>query len=230
MMIPSWVYNSLHPISARLPKLLSLPRCSGFLPMFSHAIRKASLHKIARGDFVRVRTLPFAVGNFKDQETIQANSSTQFQLIPIGIQCCPRWFRLREFPPEAEVMARRYLYEPVPMEDVELYDIPLPHLLKQGPHTDKFWITTFPKRLREPLVRGDDGQRVIGWGIRINESLNWAVILLSILLILLAIGVVVIVYTVITSDNSSAFGLGAFIVTLFTVYLTYQYFTWKEDM
>jgi len=66
MMIPSRVYNSLYPISARLPKLLSLPRCLGFLLMFSHAIRKVSLHKIVSGDFVRVRTLPFAVSIFKD--------------------------------------------------------------------------------------------------------------------------------------------------------------------
>ncbi|KAJ4182612.1 hypothetical protein NW759_017118 [Fusarium solani] len=144
----------------------------------------------------------------------------------------PSWFKTREFPPEAEVRARRYLYEPVPMEDVELADIPLPHLLKRGPHTDKFWITMFPKKLREQLVRrpGDDGQRVIGWGIRVNESLNWAVILLSILIILIGISVGVIVYAAITSDNSSAFGLGAFLVALFTIYFNYRYFAWKEGM
>lgn len=118
------------------------------------------------------------------------------------------------------------------MEDVEFADIPLQHLLKPGPHTDRFWITTFPKKLRDPLVRlpANSGHRVIGWGIRINESLNWVVILLLILIILVAIGVGVILYATITSDKSSAFGLGAFMVALFTVYTTYQYFAWRESM
>jgi hypothetical protein len=63
------------------------------------------------------------------------------------------------------VQAQRYIYEPVGMVDVELANIPLSHLMKAGPHTDKFWITTFPKKLREGLSRpsGDAGQRVLGW-------------------------------------------------------------------
>jgi hypothetical protein len=32
------------------------------------------------------------------------------------------------------------------MEDVEPAEIPLLHLLKPGPHTDRFWITAFPKK------------------------------------------------------------------------------------
>jgi hypothetical protein len=117
------------------------------------------------------------------------------------------------------------------MEDVELADIPLSHLLKPGPHTDIFWMMTIPKKLGQPLIRqsGTGGQRVIGWGIRINECLNWAVILSSMLVVLVVIGVAVIIYATITSDKSSAFGLGAYSVATFTVYITYQYFAWKED-
>lgn len=117
------------------------------------------------------------------------------------------------------------------MDDVEIADIPLQHLLKPGPHTDRFWITTIPKKLRDPLVRlpGNHSPPVIGWGVRINESLNWVIILLFILVVLFLIGVGVILYAGITSDNSSAFGLGAFLVALFTVYITYQYFAWREN-
>jgi hypothetical protein len=117
------------------------------------------------------------------------------------------------------------------MEDVELADIPLRHLLKPGPHTDQFWKTTVPKKLHQPLIRqpGTGGQRSIGWGIRINEGLNWVVISSSILVILVVIGVGVIIYAAITSDKSSAFGLGAYLVAIFTVYITYQYFAWKEE-
>ncbi|KAH7160524.1 hypothetical protein B0J13DRAFT_432586, partial [Dactylonectria estremocensis] len=155
----------------------------------------------------------------------------QFQLIPIGEKCYPRWFKTREVPPESEVAARKYLYEPVPMEDVELADIPLALLLKPGPHLDTFWITTFPKKLSEELWRpAGGGQRVIGWGIRVNESLNWPVILFLILIIFLLMSVGVIVYSTITSDSSSAFGMGAFLAALLTVYLTYQYLSWKEEV
>ena len=118
------------------------------------------------------------------------------------------------------------------MEDVEIAAIPLPDLLKPGPHTDKFWITTFPKKIQDPLVRlpGDNGKRVLGWGIRVNERLSWSILLLLILIVLIAVGVGVILYAMVTRDNSSAFGLGSFLTALFTVYFTYQYFAWKESM
>ena len=117
------------------------------------------------------------------------------------------------------------------MEDVEFADIPLSHLLKPGPHTDLFWIITVPKKLEQPLSKplGMDGQRVVGWGIRINECINWAAILSAMLLILVSIGIAVIIYASITSDKSSAFGLGAYLVATFTVYITYQYFAWKAN-
>lgn len=205
--IPSWVKTSLHWISTRVP---SPPSRIGWLlsPLSLRNIwRGLHLHKITSGDFVR------------------------FRLIPIREECCPRWFKKRELPPETEVKAGRYRYEPVPMDDVELAEIPLSHLLKPGPHTDRFWITTFPKKLREQLVRrpGADGQRVIGWGIRINEGLNWSYILLLTLILLIVIGLIVIVYAMTTSDGSAAFGLGAFLVAVFTVYSTYQYLAWKEE-
>ncbi|OJJ85391.1 uncharacterized protein ASPGLDRAFT_1346818 [Aspergillus glaucus CBS 516.65] len=109
--------------------------------MLSHALHRTRIHKVSSGDFVR------------------------FQLIPIGMDCCPSWFKTKEFPPEDEVQKGRYIYEPVPVDNVELANIPLPHLLKPGPHTDKFRITMFPKKIRDQLVRqpGHSGQRVIGW-------------------------------------------------------------------
>lgn len=163
---------------------------------------------------------------------LAADHSEQFQLVPIGEQCCPRWFKTGELPPVTEVKAGRYIYEPVPMEDVEIADIPLPHLLKPGPHTDKFWMATFPKKLQEQLTRqpGVGGQRVVGWGIRINETLNGTFILLSILVMLVAVGLTTVVYAVVVTDKSTAFALGSFLLALFTVYISYQYFAWKQEI
>ena len=115
------------------------------------------------------------------------------------------------------------------MDDVEIAEIPLAHLLKPGPHTDQFWIRMFPKKLNEPLNRqeGEYEKRAIGWGIRINEELNWTIISPLMLFILIIIGIVVIAFAIVTSDNSSAFGLGGFLVA--TVYMVYQILIQREE-
>lgn len=142
------------------------------------------------------------------------------------------WFQTKRMPPKVEVEEGRYLYDPVPLDDVEMAYIPLNHLLKPGPHSDNFWITRFPKKIRDPLSRlpGSGGMKVTGWGIHVNECLNWTVVLLSMFITLLIIGLSVTIYALTTSDSSSAFGLGSFLVALFTVYFTYQYFAWKENV
>lgn len=120
----------------------------------------------------------------------------------------------------------------MPRQDVEFFEIPLPHLLSQGEHLDDFWMTTFPKKLHEPLVRkhGAAGQRVVGWGIDIKEELNWRCILFFISAVLLLTGVGVVIYVVVASDPSSAFGLGAYLVAVITTFIAYQYFAWRDDL
>ncbi|KAH9240853.1 hypothetical protein K456DRAFT_1744663 [Colletotrichum gloeosporioides 23] len=105
----------------------------------------------------------------------------RFQLIPIRETAIPSRFKPAEFPPTSEVIGGKYLYAPVPMDQID-FTIPLWHLTQPGPHSDKFWITTFPKKLRLPLRRypGEETP-VIGWGIRVNESLNWSHVLFLIL-------------------------------------------------
>lgn len=55
-------------------------------------------------------TLSGFVSHLGSCESAQTNilSSNQFQLMPLGENCCPRWFKTREFPLEAEVRAGRY--------------------------------------------------------------------------------------------------------------------------
>ena len=93
-------------------------------------------------------------------------------------------------------------------------------------------MTTFPKKLHEPLVRkhGAAGQRVVGWGIDIKEELNWRCILFFISAVLLLTGVGVVIYVVVASDPSSAFGLGAYLVAVITTFIAYQYFAWRDDL
>ncbi|KAL3444255.1 hypothetical protein BJX65DRAFT_311033 [Aspergillus insuetus] len=199
--VPLWAGKLIRNVSRRLPHFVRIPQA------LRYYVGGISLYKIHSGDFVR------------------------FQLVPIGLRCCPTWFKTRDVPPEAEVKAKRYLYQPVPVDDVEIDCINnLEHLLKPGPRTDDFWINRFPKKTRSPLERerGAAGQRVIGWGIRINEGPNLAMISLLVLVTLLGFGATVAIYAVTTSDNNSAFALGAFLVAVFVAYLGHQYFTWRE--
>ncbi|TID01707.1 hypothetical protein CH35J_004728 [Colletotrichum higginsianum] len=156
----------------------------------------------------------------------------RFQLVPVGEATVPNNFKCAEFPPESEVKAGNYLYEPVPMFDVELASIPLWHLTRPGQHSDKYWITTFPKKLRYPLHReaGVYVKPTIGWGIRVNEALNLHHFLFLILVVIVFIGVIMGIYLACTADDSSAFGLAAFLAAASAIYIPYQYFAWKEKL
>lgn len=50
--IPTCVRNALNRISARLPKLPSLPSSLRFFSMLSHALHRTRIHKVSSGDFV----------------------------------------------------------------------------------------------------------------------------------------------------------------------------------
>ncbi|EFQ34436.1 uncharacterized protein GLRG_09580 [Colletotrichum graminicola M1.001] len=154
------------------------------------------------------------------------------QLVPVGEAIVPNHFKCGEFPPCSEVKVGNYLYEPVPMADVALASIPLWHLTRPGRHSDKYWIMTFPKKLRYPLRReaGVYGKPVIGWGIRVNECFNWGQFLFPILAVIVLIGAIMGAYLALKADDSSGFGLAAFLAAVAAIYIPYQYFAWKEKL
>ena len=92
---------------------------------------------------------------------------------------------------------------------------------------DNYWITTFPKKLKGRLEYVS-GQRPIGWGIIINEGVNWFVLLFGVLLTLLTTGFVVVIYAAFTKDISSAAGIGAYLVAIVSLVVTLQYFKWQQ--
>ncbi|KAH6662456.1 hypothetical protein EV126DRAFT_447413 [Verticillium dahliae] len=166
-----------HRFVASLP---DLPRVAAmFKPM-----KKAwtgHLYQVSNGDFVR------------------------FNLVPIRLRLSPRNFKTKELPPQKEIEELRYIYDPRPME-VEYYDIPLDHLMEPGQHLDDFWLTTFPTKLREPLVRrggvsgGIPREPCIGWGIRMNEEFvaSWGT------------------------------ELGQFLLAILVLWLLFQYHVWTQ--
>lgn len=103
------------------------------------------------------------------------------------------------------------------------------HFRQRGPHLEYFWYDTVPKKVdgglfRPPGTRGS----VVGYGIRINERLNASLVLRWLLVALILTGASVVIYAVCTRDNSSAFGLGAYLIAVLTVYVSLQYEAWKR--
>ncbi|KAF4783393.1 hypothetical protein HER10_EVM0009493 [Colletotrichum scovillei] len=156
----------------------------------------------------------------------------QFRLVPMGESTNPQHFKCGEYPPVSEVLeAKSYSYNPVPT-DVAVDSIPLWHLTLPGRrHSDNYWITTFPKKLRGPLHRlPGTHERVIGWGIRVNERFNWHLFFSLLLVITVIIWAIVAIYLACKADDSSGFGLGAFLAALVAIYMPFQYFAWKEKL
>ncbi|KAK0371040.1 hypothetical protein CLIM01_11618 [Colletotrichum limetticola] len=156
----------------------------------------------------------------------------QFRLVPMGESTNPQHFKCGEYPPVSEVLeAKSYSYNPVPT-DVAVDSIPLWHLTLPGRrHSDNYWISTFPKKLRGPLHRlPGTRERVIGWGIRINERFNWHLFFSLLLVIAVIIWAIVAVYLAYKADDSSGFGLGALLAALIAIYMPFQYFSWKEKL
>ncbi|KAJ0124541.1 hypothetical protein J7T55_005879 [Diaporthe amygdali] len=156
-------------------------------------------------------------------------STTQVQS-PQYVLLCVNGKTLPELHHIDVMRERRYLYQPTEEHDLDVV-IPLDHLLQDGVHTDQYWIKEFPKKLNGYLIRqANDELNVDGWGVQINDRLSTQFIMLWILLMVIVIGLSTMVYALATADNSAAFGLGSFLAALSTIYATYQYFSWKEDL
>lgn len=133
-------------------------------------------------------------------------------------------------PPETEVkQLKNYEYNPCPpdIEDPLLHNQFIHELLKPGPHLDSYWVDTFPKKLKGKL-QYISGQRPVGWGIIINEGINWLVLLFGVFGILLFSGIGVVLYAICTKDVSSAAAIGAYFVAVTTLAVTLQYYKWQQ--
>ncbi|KAF3761362.1 hypothetical protein M406DRAFT_357705 [Cryphonectria parasitica EP155] len=150
----------------------------------------------------------------------------EFELVPHpeGKDAFPDYFTSGCWPPPDN---RQYRYNPVPMKCAKT--INLWHMRQPGPHTEFYWHNTVPKKLDGPLHRPPGTlENVVGYGVRINERLNDVLILWWSLVLILLTGLFIFVYSKCTGDNSSAFGLGAYLVAALTIYVQLQYAWWKR--
>lgn len=71
----------------------------------------------------------------------------------------------------------------------------------------------------EPFPNFESIPSIAGYGIRVNERLNDVLILWWCWILILMTGGIVIIFARYTVDTYSAFGMGAYMVAAFTVYI-----------
>ncbi|KAH8731586.1 hypothetical protein GQ44DRAFT_333772 [Phaeosphaeriaceae sp. PMI808] len=147
------------------------------------------------------------------------------------MEVCPSYLKRHSLPPEIEVkQLKNYDYHPCPpdIEEPLLQNQFMHELFKPGPHLDGYWTESFPKKLKDQL-NYISGQRPVGWGIIINEGINWPILWFGVLFTLILTGIVVLACAMRTGDVSSAAGLGAYFVATLTLVVTLQYYKWQEQ-
>lgn len=136
-------------------------------------------------------------------------------ITPRILECC--------LPPREEVEVKHnYHYAPCP-PDVQDQTLGLPFLhvlLEPGNHLDDFWTNHIPKKLKNELEYKSGPDPVIGWGVHIVEGPNWhALAALSVVFVAASL-VLALVYSFVTSDVSSAFTVGSFVLAAETLVVT----------
>ena len=114
-------------------------------------------------------------------------------------------------------MKKTYDYRPCPQDEFEItsLDDDLLHpLLEPGPQLDHYWLDTFPKELNEALeYRSGSPDTSTGWGIRIVDGLNWALVLWLALAVIAFSGVLGVIYSVVKKDPGGGFTMAGYLVT-----------------
>ncbi|KAL9118045.1 MAG: hypothetical protein Q9187_005412 [Circinaria calcarea] len=133
-------------------------------------------------------------------------------------------------PPETEVIAKRYEYDPCPLRPPP----PIPshiflhYLNSSREHPRSLWLDRLPKKLTESIKQSTD-PLPIGWGIHIIEGPNRrAMFWITVLIVLLSI-IVSTTWTAVKGDIQGGFGLGAWIVSVPGVLMMAFFFKWSED-
>lgn len=145
-------------------------------------------------------------------------------------EICPANLRYPSFPPEEEVKTKgNYLYTPCPIdiEDPFLNNQFIHELLTPGPHLDRYWVDSFPKKLNGKLEY-ISGQRPFGWGIHIVEGPNWYAFAFLACTIVTLSGVLSVIYAILRQDISSAFGMGSYIISVLALFVTLAYLNWQQ--
>ncbi|TVY32678.1 hypothetical protein LOCC1_G008328 [Lachnellula occidentalis] len=134
-------------------------------------------------------------------------------------------------PPKPEVDAKRYLYNPCPLEN-ELpisSDLFLHYLFScSAPSHNLIWLPRIPRKL-DTSILASPTPASFGWGVHINEGPDYLTIFILNLVVLGASGVAALLWTFFRHDFQGAMALAAWIVMLLNTLMLVFVAKWSQE-
>lgn len=131
-------------------------------------------------------------------------------------------------PPKSEVEARRYSYQPCPIDEPPVPHTAFMHLFLYGDaskHPLAQWGPRLPRKVGDPFAVS--GQSLaLGWGVEIQERPHWAMFTASMFLVLLLSGLVAGIYSWRTGDHQSGIAIGTWLTSTQAMAVATLFFWW----
>ena len=127
-------------------------------------------------------------------------------------------------PPEAEVTACRYKYDPCPIDEPPMTSKTFMHYfnLPASVHPDAMWGCRLPRK-----VGSVPGPMNEGWGIHLVECTDWPLFAALMSTLLLLSGVIAGFYSWKTGDHATGVAIGAWLTAVQTLGATAIFFWWS---
>jgi hypothetical protein len=134
-------------------------------------------------------------------------------------------------PPKSEVDAKRYIYNPCPLDD-ELpisSDLFLHYLLDcNSPSRGFIWLPRIPRKLATSIFN-EDGPAGFGWGVHIDEGPDFLRIFLLNLGILMLSGVAALIWKFLEKDFQGAFGFACWVIAVLNTVMAVFVVKWRRE-
>jgi hypothetical protein len=134
-------------------------------------------------------------------------------------------------PPKSEVDAKRYIYNPSPLDD----ELPISsnlflHYLFDcnSPSRVLIWLPRIPRKLATSIFN-EDGPAGFGWGVHIDEGPDFLRIFLLNLGILMLSGVAALIWKFLEKDFQGAFGFACWVIAVLNTVMAVFVVKWRRE-
>ncbi|KAF2179460.1 hypothetical protein K469DRAFT_445033, partial [Zopfia rhizophila CBS 207.26] len=140
-----------------------------------------------------------------------------FVKVSLSVASKPRCsYKAPSIPPKEQVDNGQYEYRPCPIDAPPMTSNWFMHhfdFIDDPRHPEEIWGPRLPKKLGISLAASTE-LLAQGWGIRIEEGPNWALLSILMFLFILISGIVAGAYAVKTHDNQAAVAIGTWLTTV----------------
>ncbi|TGO18480.1 hypothetical protein BPAE_0379g00040 [Botrytis paeoniae] len=134
-------------------------------------------------------------------------------------------------PPKIEVYQDRWIYDPCPLDERELpvpENVILHYLNCISPTSILFWTRRVPRKCKRSILHNGAALVALGWGIHIDEGLNYKVIFFIKFVALVISGIIALAWSLAKGDFQGAFCFASwFIASVNALLLTLMY--WSNE-